>query len=249
MATIISLLATPMTIILCGLVVWHWGPPAVRAFREGDAGAQDWLILGIAIGFAGAMLDNLYWGVAWAFDYLGHPWRDATFRNGSLANIFFRQGAGIAAGFCHVVSAYMLARRGLALRLGSLAIFIGAVTLTFALLLFGVIVFPEDPAHASLAFAQIAIPGLYATFAAQVMWHVAREPSLKMSAVWTYGRIGAVFFICGMAGYASHVVSASVHHVNVFMLAAHYIVIALMLRVVWKGRDAQRIVKAMRGDA
>lgn len=64
-----------------------------------------WLLLGITISFAGAIGDNIWWGVAWGLKYLdlgSHHW---WFDNGIYSNIFCRQGSKVVAGYCHLKAA------------------------------------------------------------------------------------------------------------------------------------------------
>lgn len=108
--TFISLILTPAALILAGLVVWQWSKPAVKAVRSGTMAAYDWLALGILISFIGYYGDATYWGIAWHMDLTGHPSRDWWFRHGPMSNVIFRQSAGIAAGLCHTIGAYMILR-------------------------------------------------------------------------------------------------------------------------------------------
>lgn len=91
---------------MCLHVIYNWGPSAIKALRLRCVTAHEWLIIGIVIGFAGSFADNLYWGIAWHLDFIGHPARDWWFKHGSVSNVFFRQIMGIGAGLCHVISAY-----------------------------------------------------------------------------------------------------------------------------------------------
>ena len=245
--TYLSLLMTPGVIILSGLVVFHWLPPALRAFRDGRAEANDWLILGIAAGFLGGLADNAYWGAAWHLDYTGHAWRDAVFAYGSTANVFFRQGADLFAALCHVVSAYMFSRARLGGKLLALGAICGAVTVVYALILNGTFVLPSDPMRRSLAILQMSIPLSYAGFATQVIWYVAKiEGKLCWAGVWALLRLASVFGLCAVAGYSMHLALQSVHIAPWQMLTAHAMVQAVMLRVLYRGRDAQRLAEVAR---
>lgn len=106
-AEAISLALTAPTLYLARRTIakfWRlaWGTLATPANQRTD---YQWLILGIVVGFLGALLDNLYWGIAWTASYIDSPATAFWFEHGVFANVPFRQLAGIAAGYCHVISA------------------------------------------------------------------------------------------------------------------------------------------------
>jgi len=105
----ISLFLTIPTLFLSAAVVLMYRPDASKALKAISSGRVPWrvhmLILGIVIGFAGSFFDNLYWGIAWGAEALGHPARDWWFSNGVWSNLPFRQGTGVLAGLCHVIAA------------------------------------------------------------------------------------------------------------------------------------------------
>ena len=76
------------------------------------------MILGVVIGFAGGVIDNIWWGFAWGADfaYPESEFRHFMFRNGPFSNTFARQAMGIMAGLCHLASA-VLARKKIIKRL------------------------------------------------------------------------------------------------------------------------------------
>lgn len=102
LAELVSLGATVPTVALAIAVVYRWGVPALAAFQKVKRSAEDWFIIGVAAGFCGAVLDNLYWAIPWTLDYMDHPSSGAWMSSGVYFNIFFRQGLGIYAGYCHV---------------------------------------------------------------------------------------------------------------------------------------------------
>lgn len=110
----VSLALTIPTLVLSAWVVFAYRPDAHQAIQSIATGRVPWrvqlLILGIVIGFAGSFFDNLYWGLAWGAEAIGHSSRDAWFENGVWSNLPFRQGAGIVAGICHVVAATKVPR-------------------------------------------------------------------------------------------------------------------------------------------
>ena len=107
-ADAISLAATWPTILIGFGVVVHWGPEAWKAFLKNrkQRTAQEWLILGIAVGFLGSVLDNGYWGLAWSSHFIDHhsETTNTLFHRGVYFNIPFRQLSGCYAGYCHLFS-------------------------------------------------------------------------------------------------------------------------------------------------
>ena len=108
-AEMVSLALTLPTILIGIGVLVHWGPSAWRSWnvKAIHRDASQWLILGVAIGFLGGILDNIYWGIAWSSAYAQHPSRDFWFANGVWPNIPFRQISGAYAAYCHLRSFYI----------------------------------------------------------------------------------------------------------------------------------------------
>lgn len=105
-AELISLGLTLPTISLAWLVVWLFYNPAASAFLLRFRSAAQWVALGITIGFAGAIGDNAYWMLPWTAKYLKLGISDSLVDYGVFFNIFFRQLAGILAGYCHARSVF-----------------------------------------------------------------------------------------------------------------------------------------------
>ena len=103
--TAISLFLTPWAVLTAALVVYQWGPASIHAICHKGMNSNDWLVLGIVVGFVGAILDNLYWGYAWQLKYTNNPNSEWWFEYGVMANVLFRQGAGVIAGTCFIMSA------------------------------------------------------------------------------------------------------------------------------------------------
>lgn len=105
--TLLSLALTPLTILASAAVIYFFYKPFVRACSSRDKDAVQWMILGVVIGFAGSILDNIWWGFAWSADYLDNTsaFRHFMFDHGVYSNAFARQAMGIIAGLCHISSA------------------------------------------------------------------------------------------------------------------------------------------------
>lgn len=106
-AELVSLALTIPTVILAGVVVKVWGP----AIKHKPVLANDWFILGVVIGFVGAFLDNLYWAIPWTAKTLDLEIADELWTGGVYFNIFFRQGMGILAAYCHLRAATIHSNR------------------------------------------------------------------------------------------------------------------------------------------
>lgn len=110
----ISITLTPFVLVACGLVLVHYGPQAFYFFRMNGLShmtAEQCLIAGIAIGFAGKLMDNAYWAIPWMGDFLGADNAGEWFRHGIVPNIPFRQLACIASAGFHVLAACRYAGR------------------------------------------------------------------------------------------------------------------------------------------
>lgn len=105
MAEGVSLTLTSPTILLAILLLYLWFGKAREALFTRNRSSTQWLLLGVFIGFAGGLGDNFFWGIAWTLSYLHHPWKGPVFESGALFNIFFRQGAGTVAAYCHLRAA------------------------------------------------------------------------------------------------------------------------------------------------
>ena len=104
-AELISLGMTFPTVILAVAVVYTWLPSAREAINRDKPQAQDWFIVGVVAGFVGATLDNIYWFMPWSASYIDHHAFQTLTNAGVFFNIFFRQGCGIVAGYCHLKAA------------------------------------------------------------------------------------------------------------------------------------------------
>jgi hypothetical protein len=104
-AELISLGLTFPTVILAFAVVYMWLPSARKAWLSASKTGQDWFVMGVAIGFIGAALDNIYWFMPWTASYISDPAFQTLTNAGVFFNIFFRQGLGILAAYCHLRAA------------------------------------------------------------------------------------------------------------------------------------------------
>lgn len=107
-AEALSLALTVPALVLFAVTVGHWWPRA-----RGKRDAVGWVALGIVLSFGGQFFDNLYWGFAWASEFINHPSKDFLFLHGVYSNIPFRQLAGMLAAYCHCRGFFiMLGQRG-----------------------------------------------------------------------------------------------------------------------------------------
>ena len=105
LAELCSLSQTIPTVVSGAVVVKVWGPPAWVAVRSGQLSAEGWFVLGVASGFIGAVLDNLYWSLPWTASFLELESTDALMANGVYFNIVSRQSLGTFAAYCHLKAA------------------------------------------------------------------------------------------------------------------------------------------------
>ncbi len=104
---LISLAATPSTILMSLFVVACWLPSALRAHRAETVDARGWFIVGVTVAFLGGSIDNLYWGIAWSSSFLELEVKEQLFGAGVYSNIPARQLAGTFAAYCHIRAAYV----------------------------------------------------------------------------------------------------------------------------------------------
>ena len=93
------------TVTFAGLVLLVWGSSAFDAIRKKKKDAMDWFVLGVFLGFLGAIGDNLYWSIPWSLEFIDHPQADFFMSHGVFPNTIFRQGLGTIAAYCHIRSA------------------------------------------------------------------------------------------------------------------------------------------------
>ncbi len=107
-AEMISLIMTIPTVLLAVSVVYLWLPAARAALKADSRDAHQWFILGVVGGFIGSAVDNLYWFMPWTASFMGEAAIFAKLTDsGVYFNVFFRQGLGIFAAYCHIKAAEM----------------------------------------------------------------------------------------------------------------------------------------------
>ena len=130
---------TVPTVVLAVAVVTVWSPAALRAIKRPgtERRGEDWFIVGVVAGFIGATLDNIYWAFPWTATFLESPLGWKLTSAGVFFNVFFRQGLGIVAGYCHL-KAYAVdhtpKRRALAILLGGSSLLGGCYSSALLLL-------------------------------------------------------------------------------------------------------------------
>ena len=107
-AELISLFLTTPTIVLGIVVLLMWGPSATQSIaNRSKLDGTQWFILGVTIRFLGQVLDNAYWGLAWADAFITGDHESTLFKYGVYPNIFSRQLCGTLAAYCHIKSALL----------------------------------------------------------------------------------------------------------------------------------------------
>lgn len=104
-------------VVMCVLLIKTWWPSVQGAVRDARGlrfwrawSADEWLGVGIVIGFAGNIADNVYWGITWTTALYQLPIEEGLMESGPLSNIFSRQLVGILAVYCHLKAAMMMYR-------------------------------------------------------------------------------------------------------------------------------------------
>ena len=111
---IFNTLLTLLTIGSAGVVVLVWMPTFLLHSKSSKSLAPHQLLLiGIAISFATAVCDNIYWGITWFSKLKNWETSQWWFDHGPMANTFFRHLGKILAAACHIEAAK---RSGIILR-------------------------------------------------------------------------------------------------------------------------------------
>lgn len=99
--------AMTLPVVFLALVMLsHWFPKAVQLLRSGGADTgEDWLILGVTIGFSGFILNALFWGFHFFVDFMNWAkWFDITYYLGPKVNVFTRHIPYWISAACHIVA-------------------------------------------------------------------------------------------------------------------------------------------------
>lgn len=136
-AEIISLGLTVPYVILSFCVCLFWLPACLQIFSKEERDHTDWFIVGVFVSFLAAILDNLFWAIPWTASFLELNIKSQLVNVGVYFNIFFRQGLGIIAASCHVIS-YLESRDTRTKTFSSLFILANLAGVLYASLLFAI---------------------------------------------------------------------------------------------------------------
>ncbi len=106
-AKLISIGMTFPTVILAAVVVYTWLPSAINSLKTSSLESQEWFIIGVIVGFIGAIFDNIFWVIPWTYSFIGVDLYYKVIPYGILFNIIFRQLCIIIAAYCHLKAAEM----------------------------------------------------------------------------------------------------------------------------------------------
>jgi len=113
---ILSLTSTSTTVtvvVMSLMVVKVWYGAALNALFSRMDTAEKWFMVGVFVGFLGEAIDNAYWLLFWASEYLGAKQVNAVMLEyGRMFNLPFRQFAGIIAAYCHIRAALEFSKVG-----------------------------------------------------------------------------------------------------------------------------------------
>jgi len=105
-----SLILTFPGVAIGLLVVYLWGPAAWAAFRRPVKTHQDYLVMGVTVGFIFGPLDSIFWFIPWSLNYVGSAMFTDWVKLGVYFNVPFRQGGDIVSAWMHVYSYSLLLR-------------------------------------------------------------------------------------------------------------------------------------------
>ena len=103
---LLNVAMTLPVVFLALMMLRHWFPRALGVLRKGAArSGEDWLILGVAVGFSGFVLNALFWGYHFLVTLMQWPGMiDLTYKLGPVVNVFTRHiPYGLSAAF-HIVA-------------------------------------------------------------------------------------------------------------------------------------------------
>lgn len=129
---VVNLFLGLITVGVALLVIQVWMPTYLRRpHSQRGFGPHEWLLVGITIGFASTIGDNVFWGITWYSKMRNWPTSPWWFDHGPAANMIFRHVGKISAALCHleaarqasVISTEDLAARSTMVVLGSIVAF------------------------------------------------------------------------------------------------------------------------------
>ena len=91
------------TIIMVCWVIWEWRYSIANFYKFHQSSAK-WFSLGVFIHFSFALVDYLYWNLAWSVEYAGGEFVE-WFEAGAVPNVLFRLLGTSLAAYCHIRSA------------------------------------------------------------------------------------------------------------------------------------------------
>lgn len=105
-------------ILFCILLLrtWHGSFFDTTSRDLKDWTAEQWLIVGIVVGFSGNALDNFYWGLHWLSDLYNHESQPILLAYGPVSNLLTRQLPGIVSVYCHLRAAHAITKANYSLQ-------------------------------------------------------------------------------------------------------------------------------------
>ena len=104
LAEAVSLWLTWPSVVLSSMVVALWSGQLWRLIRKPHKTSSDLFILGVVVGFAGEVLDSVYWAIPWTASFLDRPETSYLVSIGVYFNVIFRQSFTLVAASLHVRS-------------------------------------------------------------------------------------------------------------------------------------------------
>ena len=103
-------------LILCVMLLYTWREVILETITSpiNTWKAEQWLSIGIGLGFTAAFFDNLYWGVYWFADF--QHWNDLAatlLYSGAVNNAVARQGLGVLSVCAHIYAAVLITQNRL----------------------------------------------------------------------------------------------------------------------------------------
>lgn len=102
--TLISLFLTPILLVAAIVVVGILKHSFSKAINTPEKTPMEWMIIGIVISFVGSIFDNIWWFLAWSYEYIDPSGaeKEFFFHYGVYSNTLFRQIFGIVGALCHI---------------------------------------------------------------------------------------------------------------------------------------------------